>query len=159
MYAIEGIRRRRRRRQQDKGTMLENGVEDLQCGAPIGCVTSRHSSFFCTMKSVLAIVSTIYLLTSSVLAFAPVTTTHRAIVSTPTSSSSQSRGFPSPFSTSIISPSDSITGGAAATTTTTSLSVFGKRKTEAQKAEEEAKAALYWAGEWVCKDCGYIYNR
>ena len=113
----------------------------------------------CTMKSVLAIVSTIYLLTSSVLAFAPVTTTHRAIVSTPTSSSSQSRGFPSPFSTSIISPSDSITGGAATTTTTTSLSVFGKRKTEAQKAEEEAKAALYWAGEWVCKDCGYIYNR
>jgi len=42
---------------------------------------------------------------------------------------------------------------------TTSLSVFGKRKTEAQKAEEEAKAAMYWQGEWVCKDCGYIYNR
>ena len=37
--------------------------------------------------------------------------------------------------------------------------VFGKRKTAAQKAEEEAKAAQYWQGEWVCKDCGYIYNR
>mmetsp|Transcript_990 Transcript_990/g.918 ORF Transcript_990/g.918 Transcript_990/m.918 type:complete len:149 (+) Transcript_990:146-592(+) len=37
--------------------------------------------------------------------------------------------------------------------------VFGKRKSAAQKAEEEAKAAMYWEGEWVCKDCGYIYNR
>ena len=37
--------------------------------------------------------------------------------------------------------------------------VFGKKKTAAQKAEEEAKAAKYWQGEWVCKDCGYIYNR
>lgn len=41
----------------------------------------------------------------------------------------------------------------------TSLNVFGKRKSAAQKAEEEAKAAMYWEGEWVCKDCGYIYNR
>ena len=37
--------------------------------------------------------------------------------------------------------------------------VFGKKKSAAQKAEEEAKAAKYWQGEWVCKDCGYIYNR
>ena len=37
--------------------------------------------------------------------------------------------------------------------------VFGKKKTAAQKAEEEAKAAKYWQGEWVCKDCGYIYDR
>ena len=59
-----------------------------------------------TMKSVLAIVSTIYLLTSSVLAFAPVKTTHRAIVSTPTSPSSQSRGFPSPSPTSLASTAD-----------------------------------------------------
>lgn len=43
--------------------------------------------------------------------------------------------------------------------TTTSLNVFGKKKTAEQKAEEEAKAAMYWAGEWVCKDCGYIYDR
>jgi rubrerythrin len=42
---------------------------------------------------------------------------------------------------------------------TTSLYVFGKKKTAAQKAEEEAKASKYWQGEWVCKDCGYIYNR
>eukprot|EP00569_Conticribra_weissflogii_P005481 CAMPEP_0171341744 /NCGR_PEP_ID=MMETSP0878-20121228/11737_1 /TAXON_ID=67004 /ORGANISM="Thalassiosira weissflogii, Strain CCMP1336" /LENGTH=147 /DNA_ID=CAMNT_0011844131 /DNA_START=63 /DNA_END=506 /DNA_ORIENTATION=- len=41
----------------------------------------------------------------------------------------------------------------------TSLGVFGKRKTEAQKAEEAEKAAKYWQGDWVCKDCGYIYNR
>ena len=37
--------------------------------------------------------------------------------------------------------------------------VFGNKKSAAQKAEEEAKAAKYWQGEWVCKDCGYIYNR
>lgn len=43
--------------------------------------------------------------------------------------------------------------------TPTSLNVFGNRKTEAQKAEEAEKAAKYWQGEWVCKDCGYIYNR
>mmetsp|Transcript_36355 Transcript_36355/g.73949 ORF Transcript_36355/g.73949 Transcript_36355/m.73949 type:complete len:91 (-) Transcript_36355:152-424(-) len=44
--------------------------------------------------------------------------------------------------------------------TSTSLNmVFGNKKSAAQKAEEEAKAAKYWQGEWVCKDCGYIYNR
>jgi rubrerythrin len=37
--------------------------------------------------------------------------------------------------------------------------VFGKKKSAAQKAEDEAKAAKFWQGEWVCKDCGYIYNR
>ena len=41
-------------------------------------------------------------------------------------------------------------------TTTTALHVFGNKKAAAAKAEEEAK---YWQGEWVCKDCGYIYNR
>ena len=41
----------------------------------------------------------------------------------------------------------------------TSLNVFGKKKTAAQKAEEEEKAEKYWQGEWVCKDCGYIYDR
>jgi hypothetical protein len=41
---------------------------------------------------------------------------------------------------------------------TTSLNVFGNKKSKAQKAvsKEEPK---YWQGEWVCKDCGYIYNR
>jgi hypothetical protein len=43
-----------------------------------------------------------------------------------------------------------------ATTTTSSLNVFGNKKSQAQKATEEPK---YWQGEWVCKDCGYIYNR
>uniref|UniRef100_A0A6U0RS20 Rubredoxin-like domain-containing protein n=1 Tax=Eucampia antarctica TaxID=49252 RepID=A0A6U0RS20_9STRA len=37
--------------------------------------------------------------------------------------------------------------------------VFGKKKSAAAKAEEEARAAMYWAGEWVCKDCGYIYQK
>mmetsp|Transcript_16604 Transcript_16604/g.24823 ORF Transcript_16604/g.24823 Transcript_16604/m.24823 type:complete len:151 (+) Transcript_16604:106-558(+) len=37
--------------------------------------------------------------------------------------------------------------------------VFGNKKSAAAKAEEEAKAAMYWEGEWVCKDCGYIYQR
>ena len=39
--------------------------------------------------------------------------------------------------------------------TTTSLNVFGNKKSEAQKEKE----SQYWQGEWVCKDCGYIYNR
>lgn len=25
--------------------------------------------------------------------------------------------------------------------------------------EEQAKADMMWAGDWVCKDCGYIYDR
>jgi hypothetical protein len=37
--------------------------------------------------------------------------------------------------------------------------VFGNKKSAASKAEEQAKAEKYWQGEWVCKDCGYIYNR
>eukprot|EP00814_Leptocylindrus_danicus_P021381 CAMPEP_0116034180 /NCGR_PEP_ID=MMETSP0321-20121206/19444_1 /TAXON_ID=163516 /ORGANISM="Leptocylindrus danicus var. danicus, Strain B650" /LENGTH=134 /DNA_ID=CAMNT_0003510423 /DNA_START=8 /DNA_END=412 /DNA_ORIENTATION=+ len=48
--------------------------------------------------------------------------------------------------------------GSVASSTSLNM-VFGKKKTAAQKAEEEAKAAMYWEGEWVCKDCGYIYNR
>ena len=42
---------------------------------------------------------------------------------------------------------------------TTALNVFGNKKSAAVKAAEEAEAAQYWQGEWVCKDCGYIYNR
>lgn len=41
----------------------------------------------------------------------------------------------------------------------TSLNVFGNKKSKAAKEAEEARAAMYWAGDWVCKDCGYIYNR
>ena len=45
------------------------------------------------------------------------------------------------------------------TTTTTALNVFGNKKTAASRAAEAEAAAKYWQGEWVCKDCGYIYNR
>lgn len=34
--------------------------------------------------------------------------------------------------------------------------VFGNKKS---KAKADAEASKYWEGEWVCKDCGYIYNR
>jgi len=38
--------------------------------------------------------------------------------------------------------------------------VFGNKKNKAAKAAEEAeRTAQFWAGEWVCKDCGYIYQR
>lgn len=43
--------------------------------------------------------------------------------------------------------------------TTTALNVFGNKKTAATREAEAAKAEKYWQGEWVCKDCGYIYNR
>jgi rubredoxin len=36
--------------------------------------------------------------------------------------------------------------------------VFGNKKSKNQKAEAEM-AAKMWQGDWVCKDCGYIYNR
>jgi hypothetical protein len=49
---------------------------------------------------------------------------------------------------------------AVASSSTTSLNmVFGNRKTKEQTAAEKAAASKYWEGEWVCKDCGYIYNR
>mmetsp|Transcript_2243 Transcript_2243/g.3682 ORF Transcript_2243/g.3682 Transcript_2243/m.3682 type:complete len:149 (-) Transcript_2243:21-467(-) len=44
------------------------------------------------------------------------------------------------------------------TSSTTSLNVFGNKKSAAQKEVSEADSK-YWQGEWVCKDCGYIYNR
>ncbi|OEU20665.1 hypothetical protein FRACYDRAFT_234296 [Fragilariopsis cylindrus CCMP1102] len=62
----------------------------------------------------------------------------------------------------VVRPSSiasSITSSAVSRTSNTSLNVFGKKKSKAQKAEEAEKAAMYWEGEWVCKDCGYIYNR
>ena len=43
---------------------------------------------------------------------------------------------------------------AAVPSSTTQLHVFGNKK--ATPSEEDSK---YWQGEWVCKDCGYIYNR
>ena len=45
---------------------------------------------------------------------------------------------------------------AQAGSSSSALNVFGNKKTSAAKAAEEEK---YWQGEWVCKDCGYIYQR
>eukprot|EP00579_Thalassiosira_antarctica_P000917 CAMPEP_0201865516 /NCGR_PEP_ID=MMETSP0902-20130614/367_1 /ASSEMBLY_ACC=CAM_ASM_000551 /TAXON_ID=420261 /ORGANISM="Thalassiosira antarctica, Strain CCMP982" /LENGTH=149 /DNA_ID=CAMNT_0048390279 /DNA_START=78 /DNA_END=527 /DNA_ORIENTATION=- len=81
------------------------------------------------MKSIIAIISAIFLFATSTLAFAP--TAPRA----------------------VVAPTRSVIA------TPTALSVFGKRKTEAQKAEEAERVSQFWAGEWVCKDCGYIYNK
>jgi hypothetical protein len=46
-----------------------------------------------------------------------------------------------------------------APSTSSLFMVFGNKKSSAQKAAEKEKEAKYWQGEWVCKDCGYIYNR
>ena len=51
------------------------------------------------------------------------------------------------------------TSSSSSTTSTTSLNVFGNKKSAAAKAAQEEVEAKYWQGEWVCKDCGYIYNR
>lgn len=59
---------------------------------------------------------------------------------------------------SVIAPSTTAST-APESTTSTSLNVFGNRKSQAQKEADAAKAAMYWEGEWVCKDCGYIYQR
>jgi hypothetical protein len=40
----------------------------------------------------------------------------------------------------------------------TALNVFGTKKKNKSPQEIEAEAK-FWQGEWVCKDCGYIYNR
>jgi len=48
---------------------------------------------------------------------------------------------------------------AATITTPTSLNVFGNKKSASTKAAEKETESKYWQGEWVCKDCGYIYNR
>jgi hypothetical protein len=64
------------------------------------------------------------------------------------------------FTTAFTGPRLSTSSVSKSVASPTSLNmVFGKKKTAAQKAEEEEKAAMYWQGEWVCKDCGYIYIR
>lgn len=47
----------------------------------------------------------------------------------------------------------------SSTMTTTSLNVFGNKKSKKPTAEEILLTEKYWGGDWVCKDCGYIYNR
>ncbi|GMH60800.1 hypothetical protein TrLO_g13622 [Triparma laevis f. longispina] len=42
--------------------------------------------------------------------------------------------------------------------TSTSLNVFGTKK-KALSPEDQARIDSYWEGDWVCKDCGYVYNR
>jgi hypothetical protein len=59
----------------------------------------------------------------------------------------------------VVRPSAIASTTTSSVVSSTSLNVFGKKKSKAQKAEEAEKAAKYWEGEWVCKDCGYIYNR
>jgi len=59
---------------------------------------------------------------------------------------------------SVIAPSTT-SSSASPVSTSTSLNVFGTKKSKAQKEAEAEKAAMYWEGEWVCKDCGYIYQR
>lgn len=57
-------------------------------------------------------------------------------------------------------PRAGIVSKAPPSVSTTSLNmVFGNKKSAAQKAAEKEKESKYWQGEWVCKDCGYIYNR
>jgi hypothetical protein len=63
-------------------------------------------------------------------------------------------GFTTPTS---VSARISTSPLSTTTTTTTRLNVFGNRKSQAQKSAPEDDK--YWQGEWVCKDCGYIYNR
>jgi hypothetical protein len=67
------------------------------------------------------------------------------------------------FQTSAFAPRPAVLARPTpAVATTTSLNVFGNKKSAAAK---EAKAArdleeeAYWKGDWVCKDCGYIYQR
>jgi len=61
--------------------------------------------------------------------------------------------------TPAINPAVRTATTAAARPAVTSLNVFGKKKSAEVIAAEEEKAEKFWQGEWVCKDCGYIYNR
>ncbi|GMI06717.1 hypothetical protein TrVE_jg8090 [Triparma verrucosa] len=61
-----------------------------------------------------------------------------------------------------VAPRTSLSPSAAVRTnvprTSTSLNVFGTKKAKISP-EEQARIDSYWEGDWVCKDCGYIYNR
>jgi hypothetical protein len=67
------------------------------------------------------------------------------------------------FQTSAFAPRPAVLARpTAALATTTSLNVFGNKKsaaTKAAKAARDLEEAQYWQGDWVCKDCGYIYQR
>lgn len=57
------------------------------------------------------------------------------------------------FSVAPVSVVPSVSGASSST----ALNVFGNKK--AKSAAELEAESKYWQGEWVCKDCGYIYNR
>jgi hypothetical protein len=67
------------------------------------------------------------------------------------------------FQTSAFAPRPAVLARpTAALSTTTSLNVFGNKKSAAAKAAKAARdleEEQYWQGDWVCKDCGYIYQR
>jgi rubredoxin len=62
-------------------------------------------------------------------------------------------------STVAFSPAVNSAVSLSSTTSSTSLNVFGNKKSAAAKAAQAEKDAEFWQGEWVCKDCGYIYNK
>lgn len=57
----------------------------------------------------------------------------------------------------------------SSSSSSTALHVFGNKRSGgraeaaadalAERARKAGVAAGFWEGEWVCKDCGYIYNR
>jgi rubrerythrin len=64
------------------------------------------------------------------------------------------------FQTSAFAPRPAVLARPTpALSTTTSLNVFGNKKSAAAKAARALEEEQYWQGEWVCKDCGYIYQR
>jgi hypothetical protein len=60
-------------------------------------------------------------------------------------------------SASAFSVRPSVVPSVSTSVSSTSLNVFGNRKSKAQQVEEEDPR--FWQGEWVCKDCGYIYQK
>lgn len=62
-------------------------------------------------------------------------------------------------STSAFAVRPAVVSSISSSQSSTSLNVFGNRKTKEQKEADAEREAQYWQGEWVCKDCGYIYNR
>uniref|UniRef100_A0A7S1VTP9 Rubredoxin-like domain-containing protein n=1 Tax=Grammatophora oceanica TaxID=210454 RepID=A0A7S1VTP9_9STRA len=67
---------------------------------------------------------------------------------------------PSANAFTTVAPSAAFKTANRMSSSTTSLNmVFGNKKSAAAKAAQAEKEDKYWEGDWVCKDCGYIYNR
>lgn len=72
------------------------------------------------------------------------------------------KGFMTPRPTALIStrlPNAEIRTSERFRDVDTALNVFGTKKSKSKKAADAEKAEKYWAGDWVCKDCGYIYSK